>query len=331
MREVLRTEDLSVRFRTKEGEVKAVNGVSFALREESIMCLVGESGAGKSTTALALLGLLPKSAQVVSGSVYFDGLDLLTVDKHTMRRIRGKDITMVPQEPRAALNPILSIGSQVEELILAHTDLSRKQAVGLATDMMGEMGLPEPRSILKRYPFQLSGGMCQRVMLSMALALRPKLLIADEPTSNLDVTLQAEILGRLKHFCKEFHSSMILITHDMGIVAQMADEVAVMYSGSIVEVGGVRTIFQRPMHPYMWGLLQSIPRLDRPDQRFQPIRGSPPDLINLPGQCPFLPRCPKAVNRCRLEPMPPLTDMEHHHKVACYNALEYGLVDPSSE
>ena len=331
MNEVLRAEDLSVRYRTKEGEVKAVNGVSFALREESIMCLVGESGAGKSTIALALLGLLPKSAQVVSGSVHFDGLDLLTVDKQTLRQIRGRDITLVPQEPRAALNPILSIGSQVEELIMAHTELSKKQAAGLATDMMGEMGLPDPRSILKRYPFQLSGGMCQRVMVSMALALRPKVLIADEPTSNLDVTLQAEILGRLKHFCKELRSSMILITHDMGIVAQMADEVAVMYGGTIVEQGEVRAIYQRPMHPYMWGLFQSIPRMDKPDQRFQPIKGIPPDMMNLPAQCPFLPRCPKAVSTCRLEPAPPLTEREHRHRVACYNAVEYGLVDPSTE
>ena len=331
MREVLRAEDLTVRFRTKEGEVKAVNGVSFALREESIMCLVGESGAGKSTTALALLGLLPKSALVVSGNVYFDGLDLLSVDKRTMRQIRGKDISIVPQEPRSALNPILTIGSQVQELILAHTDMSRREAVSLATDHLREMGMPDPKAILRRYPFQLSGGMCQRVMLSMALALRPKVLIADEPTSNLDVTLQAEILGRLKNFCKELHSSMILITHDMGIVAQMADEVAVMYGGTIVELSEVHALFKRPLHPYMWGLFQSIPRLDRPDQRFQPLRGSPPDLVNLPGQCPFLPRCPKAINRCRLEPTPPLIELELGHKVACYNAMDYSWMEDGEE
>ena len=323
MGEALRAEDLHVRFRTKEGEVKAVNGVSFSLKEESILCLVGESGAGKTTTALALLGLLPKSATVVSGKVYFDGLDLLSADKHTLRRIRGKDVSMIPQEPRAALNPILTIGAQVEEQILAHTNLSKQEATSLASEMLKEMGLPDPKTVLNRYPFQLSGGMCQRVLISMALALRPKVLIADEPTSNLDVTLQAEILKRLKEFCKELHSSMILITHDMGIVAQMADEVAVMYAGTIVEFAEVQTLFQRPRHPYMWGLFQSLPRLDQPDRRFQPLRGTPPDLMNLPGQCPFLPRCPKAVVRCRLEPMPPLEELEPGHKVACYNAIDY--------
>ena len=327
MAEVLRVEDLYVRFSTKEGEVKAVNGVSFALREESILCLVGESGARKSTTALALLGLLPDSAKVLKGKVHFEGLELLTADSCTLRQIRGKEISLVPQEPRASLNPTLTIGDQVEEQILAHTDVSRQQANALALEMLREVGLPDPRDILKRYPFHLNGGMCQRVMLSMALALQPKVLIADEPTSSLDVTLQAEILERLKHFCKELHSSMILITHDMGIVAQMADEVAVMYGGTIVEYSEVRTLFRRPQHPYMWGLLQSIPRLDRPDRRFQPLRENPPDLVNLPDQCPFLPRCIKAMNTCRLEAAPPLEEVEPGHEVACYNMVDYSWMD----
>lgn len=327
MGEVLRAEDLSVQFHTKEGEVKAVNEVSFALQEDSILCLVGESGAGKSTTALALLGLLPRAGRVVQGRVYFDGLDLLSADKQTLRGIRGKEISMVPQEPVAALNPVLTVGTQVEEQILAHTAMSRKQANSLASEMLSEMGLPDPQHILKRHPFELSGGMCQRVVLAMALALRPKVLIADEPTSSLDVTLQAEILRRLKDYCKELHSAMILITHDMGVVAQMADEVAVMYAGSIVEFAEVRTLFRRPHHPYIWGLFQSLPRLDGPNRRFQPISGNPPDLMSLPEECPFLPRCHKATNRCRLEPRPHLKEIEPAHKVACYNAVDYGWVE----
>ena len=331
MGEVLRAQDLHVHFYTKDGEVKAVNGVSFSLQEGSILCLVGESGAGKSTTALALLGLLPKAARVPSGSVYFDGLDLLSVDQQTLRRIRGKEISMIPQEPRAFLNPILTVGTQVEEQILAHTDLSKKAANRLALEMLRDMGLPDPKNILKQYPFQLSGGMCQRVMLSMALALRPRVLIADEPTSSLDVTLQAEILRRLKDTCRELNSSILLITHDMGIVAQMADEVAVMYAGSIVESADVQTLFRYPQHPYMYGLFQSLPRLDRPGRRFEPIRGNPPDLMNLPGQCPFLPRCPKAISKCRLEPTPILDEVGPGHKVACYNTLDYDWMDAEDE
>ena len=185
------------------------------------------------------------------------------------------------------------------------------------------MDVPEPKTILNRFPFQLSGGMCQRVMIAMALALRPRVLIADEPTSNLDVILQAEILGQLKKFCTELHSSMILITHDMGVVAQMAQEVAVMYAGSIAEYAEVRTLFRHPRHPYTWGLFRSLTRMDRPDTRAYPISGNPPDLMNLPGQCPFLPRCHKAVNRCRLEPSPPLEEVAVGHWVSCYNMVDY--------
>ena len=331
MGEVLQAEDLYVSYRTKEGEGKAVNGVSFALQEESILCLVGESGAGKSTTALALLGLLPKSANVLGGRVHFGGLDLLSADIGTLRHIRGNEISMVPQEPRASLNPTLTVGTQVEEQIRAHTDLSRSEANSLASEMLSGMGLPDPKDILKRYPFQLSGGMCQRVVLSMALALRPKVLIADEPTSGLDVTLQAEILRRLKSFCREFHSSMLLITHDMGIVARMADQVAVMYAGAIVEFAEVRALFRHARHPYLWGLFQSIPRPDRPNHRFHPISGNPPDLMNLTGQCPFLPRCHKAINTCRLDPSPLLEEVEAGHKVACYNTVDYRWMEDEKE
>ena len=328
MADVLQVNDLYVSYATPEGEVKAVNGVSFALKEQSILCLVGESGAGKSSIALALMRLLPESTKSVMGKIYFNGLDLLSVDDHTMRQIRGSEISMIPQEPRSALNPILTVETQVQEQILAHTNMSKQEVTGLTLRMLREMGLPDPEGILRRYPFELSGGMCQRVILAMALALRPKVLIADEPTSNLDVTLQAEILGRLKSFCKELGSSMILITHDLGVVAQMADEVAVMYAGTVVEYADVHSLFRHPRHPYMWGLFQAVPRLDRPDMRYQPIHGSPPDLIDLPGECPYLPRCPKAITRCRLEPRPSLEEVEAGHTVACYNRVDLpGVVE----
>ena len=327
MRGLLEVEDLHVRFTTKQGEVKALNGLSFSLQEKSILCLVGESGAGKSTTGLALMKLLPRNGRVVSGKVYFEGMDVLSLDSRSLRRIRGKDIAMIPQEPKASLNPLHTIGAQVAEQLMAHTNLRKKEAMGMAAEMLDELGLPDPTETLKRYPFQLSGGMCQRVMIAMALALRPKVLIADEPTSSLDATLQADILRRLKGFCKEFRASMILITHDMGIVAEIADQVAVMYAGNVVESADVHTVFDRPMHPYMSGLIQSIPRLDRPDQRFEPIAGDPPDMLNLPEECPFLPRCNRAVNRCRTDPMPPPSDVEPAHRVACYNAIGYESVN----
>ncbi len=323
MAEVLEVEGLQVRYLTPEGEVKAVNSVSFSLQEGAVLCLVGESGAGKSTIALSLLGLLPDSATVVGGKAYFKGMDLLHLTSEELRDIRGKEISIVFQDPRAALNPVVPIGTQVEEIILAHTPSSRKQAKGIAQEMLSEMGLPDPDQIFNRYPFQISGGMCQRVMLSIALALHPKVLIADEPTSNLDVTLQAEILDRMKKLCKELNSALLLITHDMGVVAHMADKVAMLYGGTIVEYTDVSSLFEHPYHPYTWGLFQSLPRLDDADLPLRTIRGSPPDMINLPAQCPYLDRCPKAVNRCHVDPRPPLADVEPGHQAACYNIISY--------
>ena len=327
MNDVLRVEDLFVSFSTPDGEVKAVNGVSFSLKEESIFCLVGESGAGKTATALTLMSLLPRSASVLGGKVCFRDMDLLTTDPDTLRQIRGNEICMIPQEPRSSLNPTLTVGLQVEEQILAHTDLSKREATRLAVETLRDMGLPDPKDLLKRYPFEISGGMCQRVLLSMALALRPKVLIADEVTSNLDVTLQAEILDRLKVLCKQLHASLILITHDLGVVAHMADEVAVMYAGSIVEAADVHILFQGPRHPYTWGLFQSMPRLDQEVQRIPALRGNPPDLMNLSDECPYIPRCPKATATCQLKRKPPLEEMTVGHRVACYNPIEYHSLD----
>ena len=322
MAEVLKVEDLHVHIDTSVGLVKALNGVSFVQHEEEVYCLVGESGAGKSTLALAIMGLLPPSATVPAGRIMFNGVDLLRASADHMRRIRGKEISLVFQDAQAALNPVQPVGQQLEEVILAHSNLSSKAAENMSLEILRELGLPEPRRIMNQYPFSLSGGMCQRIMLAIALVMRPKLLIADEATSGLDVTLQAEILERLKSLCKDFGSAILLITHDMGIVAHMGNQVGVMYAGSLVESAQVIPLFQQARHPYTWGLIQSLPRLDDTEKRLRPLRGTPPDMMNLPEQCPFLPRCQKAVNQCRVDRRPLITEMADGHYAACYNPMQ---------
>ena len=324
MAEALRVENLHVRFGTVGGQVKALNGVSFVQEEGQIYCVVGESGAGKSTLALAIMGLLPINASVPEGRIIFDGVDLLQASQEHLRRLRGNEISMVFQDAQSALNPVQLVGPQLEEVILAHSDVSGRIANRMAQDILVEMGLPDPRRIMGAYPFSLSGGMCQRVMLAIALVLRPRLLIADEPTSGLDVTLQAEILERLKTLCREQGSSILLITHDMGIVANMAHKVGVIYAGTVVESAEVVHLFQQPQHPYTWSLLKTLPRLDEVDRRLEPLRGIPPDMTKLPDECPFLPRCHKAINRCRVEHRPPLEELGPGHRVACYNPVELG-------
>lgn len=321
MAEALRVEDLHVRFGTPAGPVKALNGVNFVLEEGEIYCLVGESGAGKSTLALAIMGLLPVSATVPSGRVIFDGMDLLRISQEKLRTIRGNKVSMIFQDAQSALNPVQLVGPQLEEVILAHTNVGSRVANGMALDMLREMGLPDPKRIMGQYPFSLSGGMCQRVMLAIALVLRPRVLIADEPTSGLDVTLQAEILERLKSLCREQGSSILLITHDMGIVASMAQKVGVIYAGTVVETSKVIPLFKEPQHPYTWSLLKTLPRLDDVDRRLEPLRGVPPDMIDLPEECPFLPRCHKALSRCRVERRPLLEEVASEHMVACYNPM----------
>ena len=321
MAEVLKVENLHVHFETGGGQVKALNGIDFVQEDEQIFCLVGESGAGKSTLALAIMGLLPPSATVVAGRVIFDGVDLLRASSDHMRQIRGKEVSLVFQDAQAALNPVQPVGSQLEEVIRAHSDVSSRVANRMSQEILRELGLPEPRRIMGQYPFSLSGGMCQRVMLAIALVMRPRLLIADEATSGLDVTLQAEILERLKELCREFHSSILLITHDMGIVAHMGNRVGVMYAGTLTESAELLPLFQEPRHPYTWALLQSLPRLDDADKRLRPLPGAPPDMVNLPEQCPFLPRCQRADSRCRSHRRPLLEDISPGHRVACYNPL----------
>ncbi len=321
MAEILRVENLHVHFETPAGQVKALNGVTFVQEEEQVFCLVGESGAGKSTLALAVMGLLPQNATVPAGRVLFDGVDLLSAGTGHLRRIRGKEISLVFQDAQSALNPVQTVGSQLQEVILAHQDIPTRAATTMCLEILRELGLPEPQRIMNEYPFNLSGGMCQRVMLAIALVLRPRLLIADEATSGLDVTLQAEILERLKSLCKDLHSAILLITHDMGIVAHMADEVGVLYAGTLAESAEVIPLFKEPRHPYTWALLQALPRLDDVDKKLAPLPGVPPDMINLPEQCPFLPRCQKATAKCRLDRRPFLQDIGAGHRVACYNPV----------
>ncbi|NQW22043.1 MAG: ABC transporter ATP-binding protein [SAR202 cluster bacterium] len=321
MTEILKIEDLTVSFGTNVGRVKALNNVSLTLEEGEVYCMVGESGAGKSTLALSVMGLLPQNAEVSDGRIMYRDIDLLRASAEQMRDLRGREISLVFQDAQSALNPIESIGSQLEEVILEHSDISLRNANRMAQEMLREVGLADPQRIMSQYPFALSGGMCQRVMMAIALVLRPKLLIADEPTSGLDVTLQAEILQRLKDLVKEQNASILLITHDMGVVASMANKVGVIYGGSVVETADVIPLFRRAQHPYTWSLLKALPRLDEPGRRIEPLPGSPPDMINLPEECSFLPRCFKVQAQCRAQPKPEAREIEEGHFVACYNPV----------
>ncbi|MCS7207753.1 MAG: ABC transporter ATP-binding protein [Dehalococcoidia bacterium] len=323
MTPLLEVRNLHTHFFTREGVVKAVNGVSFSLQPGQTLGLVGESGSGKTVTALSILRLVPFPGRIVQGAVVYRGRNLLEASEDELRHLRGREIAMVFQNPHSALNPVLPVGVQVEEVLQAHTRMPRKEVQRRVRDLMYQMGLPDPERVAVQYPFQLSGGMAQRVMLAMALCLEPKVLIADEPTSNLDVTLQADILQRLRTLQKERGTAILLITHDMGVVARVAHWVAVMYAGTIVEHGPIIPLFQRPVHPYTWGLFQALPRLDKPDQALRPLRGTPPNLVDLPDQCPFIPRCSKAIAVCRTNPRPPLQEVEGGHWAACYNHMRY--------
>lgn len=320
---LLEIQNLHTYFITKEGVNKAVNGVSLTLDEDSILGVVGESGSGKTVTALSVLQLVPFPGQIVQGSIAYNGRELLTMSSEQIRHIRGKEISLIFQDAGAALNPVIPIGKQVEEIVLEHTDMSRRRARALAIDLLAQMGIPDAKNMLNRYPFQLSGGMAQRVMMAIGVALKPKVLIADEPTSNLDVTLQAEILYRLTQLREHNHSAIMLITHDLGVIAQMAQTVAVMYGGAIVEYTDTHALFAKPLHPYTAGLFKAIPRLDTGQQSLNPIRGAPAKMIDPPDQCPFLKRCSKATNQCRTMPAPPLAEAEPGHRIACYNPMVY--------
>lgn len=294
---VLEVSNLATDFAGPKGVVKAVSGVSFAVKAGQTLGVVGESGCGKSVMCLSLIGLIGPPGRIVSGEVRLNGQELLQLSQKELRRVRGREISLVFQDPMTSLNPVLTVGTQLTETIASHERISRTRAKQRALELLVRTGLPDPEKLMRRYPFQLSGGMRQRVMIAMALSMHPRVLIADEPTTALDVTVQAQILAELRRLKEEFGTAIILITHDLGVIAAMADELAVMYAGSIVECGPVAEIFDNPGHPYTKALLDSVPRLGRQDE-LVPIEGQPPTLLNPPGYCAFLPRCTQAGEEC---------------------------------
>jgi oligopeptide/dipeptide ABC transporter ATP-binding protein len=318
---LLAVEDLRVHFWTGGGTVYAVNGISFDIGPGETLGIVGESGCGKSVTALALLGLLPRAGRVRSGTAHFDGRDLLQLKQRALRRVRGRQIAMIFQDPMTSLNPVLTIGRQIREPLETHFGMNRKAATARAAELLDRVGIPSPDARISDYPHQFSGGMRQRAMIAMALACRPKLMIADEPTTALDVTIQAQILALLRELVAEERTALILITHDLGVVAGMCERVNVMYAGMFMETGSADQLFASPRHPYTLGLLQSVPRLDAARRaQLQPIEGAPRDMLRSPSACPFQPRCRFEVEQSRLE-VPPLVEIEPGHKVACFNPV----------
>lgn len=322
-RPVLEVQDLSVEFRTREAQVQAAADVSFALYPGRVTALTGESGSGKSTVALSILNLVPHPGRITSGRVLFHGRDLLAASSSEWRQIRGRQISMVFQDPSTGLNPLLTIGAQVGEILQAHRGLKKKEARAEAIEILRGIGLADPKRVADAYPFQVSGGMAQRVMIAIATALDPEVIIADEPTSSLDVTVQALILEDLDRLRRERGVAILLITHNFGVVAKAAQEVSVMYGGRIVEQGTTQEIFTAPRHPYSWALLGALPRVDAVRNPLPVVPGQlpTPDLLHPDAHCPFLPRCGKAITVCRETPAPPLTPVDGSHSVACYNPV----------
>ncbi len=319
---IVSVHNLSVRYRTRESTTYAVDDVSYDLERGKVLALIGESGSGKSTAAMAVLRLLAPNAEVVSGRAEFGGEDLLSLHEKALRTIRGRRIATIFQDPVAGLNPVITVGDQVAETLTSHLEITKKEAKKQAIAILYAVGLSDPERIAKSYPFQLSGGMCQRVMIGIATALDPEVIIADEPTSALDVTVQAQILYQLDELRRTRGTSILLITHDFGVVAQVADDVAVMYAGRVIERGDVDEMLARPLHPYTHALLATLPRLDTPGGKLHAIPGNPPELSGPAERCPFLSRCGKVMNICRAEAAPALL-MEGRatHPVACYNPV----------
>lgn len=314
---LLQVQDLKTYFFTPNGIVKAVDGISFSLRKGETMALVGESGCGKSVTALSLLRLVPEPGKIVGGQMRFDGEDLLHLTEPEMRRVRGNRIAMVFQEPMTALNPVLRISDQISEVLLQHRDISQADALAASIDLLHQVGIPSPEQRIREFPHQLSGGLRQRVIIAMALACDPQLLIADEPTTALDVTIQAQIMDLLGNLQRERQMATLLITHDLGVVAESAQHVAIMYAGQIVESAPVDMLFTNPGHPYTRGLLASVPRLGDKRDRLVPIDGQVPSpLAHHPG-CPFLERCPDVIPACSKH-CPELKEIETGHHVRCW-------------
>jgi peptide/nickel transport system ATP-binding protein len=326
---LLSVEDLSVRFPTEDGVVNAVRGISYTLAEREVLGIVGESGSGKSVSSLAVMGLLPKSARV-TGKIMFEGRNVLELEPKEQRSLRGRRIAMVFQDPMTALNPVYSVGDQLAEAVRSHAAVSKKLALDRALEMLDLVGIPRPRERLGAYPHEFSGGMRQRVMIAMAVINNPDIIIADEPTTALDVTVQAQILEKLIEVKDAVNAAIVLITHDLGVVAGMANRVLVMYAGRAVELGGTDQVFRSPRMPYTAGLLGSIPSLDTAGGRLRPIPGAPPSLINLPAGCPFSPRCPLVRDDCHtMEPALTATD-QHGHLAACHHWTEVADQDDAT-
>ncbi|GAA3857035.1 ABC transporter ATP-binding protein [Streptomyces sedi] len=317
--EILTVDDLTVEFPTDDGVVRAVRGLSYTLRSREVLGIVGESGSGKSVSSMAIMGLLPKTARVC-GSIRYRGRELLSLRPKEQRALRGRKIAMIFQDPMTSLNPVRSIGDQLAEAVLAHHLVPRRQALARAREMLDLVGIPQAERRLKAYPHEFSGGMRQRVMIAMAIINNPDVIIADEPTTALDVTVQAQILEKLLEVKDEVNAAILMITHDLGVIAGMAHRTLVMYAGKPVEVAATDDVFYEPRMPYTAGLLGSIPALDGGrDERLRPIGGSPPSLISLPPGCPFSPRCPLATDVCRTDE-PGLEDVGDGHRAACHHS-----------
>ncbi|MBM7699901.1 ABC transporter ATP-binding protein [Kurthia huakuii] len=317
MESLLSVKHVTTAFDTEHGKVISTSDVSFDVKHGETLAIVGESGSGKSVTALSIMRLLGKNGHVEEGEILLNGIDLAQVSDHEMQKLRGNDVSMIFQEPMTALNPVLTIGYQLVEAIRLHIPLEKKAAKKLAIEMLDKVGIPQAERVIKQFPFALSGGMRQRVMIAMALVCKPKLLIADEPTTALDVTVQAQIIRLLHSLCQEYGTAVMLITHDLGVVAEMADRVVVMYAGQVVETTDVYTLFEQPLHPYTVGLLNSIPSMDFDNKELQAIPGSIPANYNqLPG-CRFANRCPLATEHCKTN-KPELTDTGSGHLTRCF-------------
>ena len=313
---ILCVQDLKTHFYTSRGVVKAVDGVSFSIGKGKVLGLVGETGCGKSVTALSIMRLIESPGRIVAGNILLDGIDLLSVTSAEMRNIRGNDVSLIFQQPRAALNPVYNVGYQIVEAIRAHRAISKSDANGEAEELLRKLELPEPAEMMSRYPFELSGGMAQRIVIAIAMASKPKLLIADEPTSALDVTVQAQILNLIKELIRETGASVLSITHDLGVAAELCDEIAVLYAGKIVEIAPKELFFKEPRHPYTEALLKAIPRRKRYTELYQ-IEGEVPDIMNLPKGCSFHPRCAHKMDICK-EVNPELKSLSPASKVSCH-------------
>lgn len=321
MEPILKVQDLHTEISTNYGKFEAVRGVSFELGKGETLGLVGESGCGKSLTSLSITRLLGPKLRVSSGQVLFEGNDICQLSDKEMREIRGGKISMIFQEPMTALNPIFTIGDQMVEMMLPHMNIKKKEALARSVKLLSDMGIERPERIIKSYPFQLSGGMLQRVMIAMSLSCNPKILIADEPTTALDVTIQAQILKLMNELKKTYDTSIILITHNLGVVAQVCDRVAVMYFGQIVETAQVKQLFEHPLHPYTSGLFVCIPKLDRDEDYLSTIQGVVPNITEKAEGCAFAPRCPRCMDKCRKE-TPELVEVEEGHYCRCFGVLE---------